>query len=666
MGRASRAVIDMAGYRALVGYNERGRGVNAAARACALAGAWAACLAGAAVARAQDGPVVFVNRIIIVGNESVDTDELRARMRTREPSFFSILRKPKFDREQVERDAAHLAAYYHAVGYPDATVTVERVDFLENGRFADITIRVVEGEPIRVASVTFAGRLEIDPKELRKDLLLNPGSPFNASLLETDLYRIKSKYFDRGYLGVAIDDSVRTTDRRVDILFLVDAGEPLNVGRITIEGNRLVRRGVIEGEIEVKPGDVCRFGKVVKTQRNLFETGLFNVVDVLPENVDPVRRTVDLRIRVRERKGSWIETGFGVGNVLGSRIFAEWGTRNLAGTGRTLRLKAQYAFDLFEGDEVDFDQFQITNTYYRYDAVYQQRRLLGIKLGLGLNAFIENDQTVPDLEVDTHGTTISMSHNFGKPRPDFGYDTEVVGSFSIENITRREFDQPEQDSRSNILGGSWSRDTRDFVLNPHRGEYRVASASVAGGVLGGENDFYSLTGNQQRYHARGASVVAWRARVGYAAPYGRLDLVPAEDRFYLGGANSVRGYGEASLGPRTGDAGGTAVSGGEFMMLANVELRFPLPLLGRWNFGGSLFLDGGNVWATASDVRGSNFRLSSDVSQTDVEDFRYGIGIGLRYHTPIGPIRVDYGYPTKPDIYTNEDGTLYLSLGQIF
>ncbi len=657
----------------LVRYTAQGRRVKATgrARAVALAAIACACASPAGLARSQqsepppDNRVVFVNRIHIVGNESVDADVLRARMRTREPSFFSILRKPKFDRDLVERDAAQLQAYYHAIGYSDATVRVDRVEYLENSRFADITIRVVEGEPIRVNTVSFSGDLVIEEAELRDGLLLAPGKPYNASLLRTDVYHIRNKYFDLGYLGVAIDDSTFALERQVDIHFHIDPGVPLNVGAINIEGNRLVRTGVIEAEIELKPGDVCRFERVVKTQRNLFETGLFNVVDVLPENIDPVGQTVDIRIRVRERKGSWIETGFGVGNVLGSRVFAEWGTRNLFGTGRTLRFKAQYAFDLFEGDDIDFDKFDLHNTYYRYDAIYQQRRVFGIKLNSGINAFIEDDKTVPNLEVKTLGTTFGVSHNFGKPRPDFGYDTELVGTFSIENITRHQLGVPEEKSRSNILGGSLSRDTRDFVLNPRRGEYRVFSANIAGGILGGLNDFYTITGNQQMYHPRGERVFAWRARVGYGNGYGRSPAVPVEDRFYLGGANSVRGYDESALGPRSGP-GDENIDGGEFMMLANLEFRYPLPYLGRWNFSGTFFLDGGNVWGTIADVSSSDFRLTSNGDETELTDFRYGIGFGVRYNTPIGPIRVDYGYPLKPDVFTDVNGTFYFSLGQIF
>jgi outer membrane protein insertion porin family len=139
------------------------------------------------------------------------------------------------------------------------------------------------------------------------------------------------------------------------------------------------------------------------------------------------------------------------------------------------------------------------------------------------------------------------------------------------------------------------------------------------------------------YHPRGPTVLAWRARVGYGDSYGRSPTVPVEERFYLGGGNSVRGYAEASLGPRTGVGVDSSVDGGQFMMLANLEFRYPLPYFGKWNFSGTFFFDGGNVWAEVSDVSATDFRLTSSVSETTVDDFRTELA-GIRYNTPIGPI----------------------------
>jgi outer membrane protein insertion porin family len=644
------------------GYTRRGGRVKLRALRLAVIAALAwACVAADARAEEPDDASVFLNRIILVGNSEVPTDELRARMRTREPSTLSIIRRPRLDRAQIQRDIAQLEAYYHAIGYPDATVRLERIDYLENDRFADIVIRIHEGQAIRVREVLFTGTLLIDEKELREGLLLQPGAAYNASLLSTDVFKVKGKYFDRGHFAVMVDDSVRIDERRVTIRFHIDPGPQLSIGKVTIEGNKLVRTGVVENEITFESGQVCRYGELIKTQRNLFETGLFTTVDVLPENLDTARQTVDIRVRVRERKTSWVEVGFGVGSILGSRVFGEWGTRNLAGTGRTLRFKAQYAFDLFSGDDLDVQEFDVTTTFYRYDAVYSQRRVFGIKLGFGVNAYLEKDATVPDIEVKTIGTAVGVSH-------DFSEFTRLLAAFSVENIRRREYTLPEVKSTSHILGSALSRDTRDFILNPRSGEYRFVSADVAGGILGGDNEFYTATGNYQRYHLLGRkTVLAWRARVGFADAYGSSAEVPVENRFFLGGGNSVRGYGESSLGPRYIDTGGVSrVNGGEFMALANVELRFSLPFLAKWNFDGAFFLDSGNVWAGAHDVQWNDFRFVTKSDETTFDDYRYGVGVGVRYNTPIGPIRVDFGYPTKPDVYTDLHGSFYFSLGQIF
>ena len=612
--------------------------------------------------RDEEPKAVFVNRIRFHGNDNVKDSQLKARMRTREPGLFAVFNKPRLDERQLGKDIKALEAYYRSLGFPDATVRLDQIEYLENRRFADIHIKVTEGEPNRVSAVTFEGNLILEEKDLRKDLLLEPGAPFNEALLETDIYTIRGRYFDQGYLAVAIEDVVGLSEHKVDIRFLIEPGPMLKVGTIAIDGNENVRTGVIESEITVEPGDICRYNKVLETERNLFETGLFSVVDVLPENVDTLTHVVDLRVRVRERKESWLEAGFGVGNVLGSRVFAEWGTRNLFGTGRTVRLRATYAFDLFEGDEIGVDKIDISNTYWRYDAIYQQRRVLGLKLPTSFNAYYYWDATVPELEEKTIGGAVSVTHEFG-PYRDFGRENQLVGTFSVEDIRTKETGKPEERSRSNILGSSVSRDTRDFILNPTVGLYEVASAQIAGGILGGQNDFYTAESSFQHYTGVSSrSVFAWRVRVGYADSYGRSAEVPIGNRYFLGGANSVRGYGESSLGPV--DAEGDP-AGGTVLLLANVELRFLMPFIGKWNFSGAVFLDSGNVWKDFDDIDSSDFELFSSLGETTQNDYRYGSGVGIRYNTPIGPIRLDWGFPLKPDM-DNSGGKVYLSLGQIF
>lgn len=627
-------------------------------------------MAGASAQNEPAGGTVqapFINQIVFRGANSISEDELKKQMKTREPAFFAIFTKPRLNVETLNRDLAQLEGYYHSTGFFEATVVLSRFEYSDDRRFVDVVIEVREGRPTRVESIEFSPHTLVDHKELRKGLLLKPGEPYNASLLSTDVYTIKSKYFDRGYLAVSVSDTVLLRDYRARIVYRIDPGTPISIRRIQISGNALSKNSVIEKEFAFKKGEICKLGQLVETQRNLFETGLFTVVDIVPENLDPMDRFVDVSVRVRERKAAYVEVGFGVGNILGSRIFGEWGTRNLFGTGRTLRFKSEYAYDLFKNDEIDFSQIQFKNKYYRYDTEFHQRHVLGTKLLMSVNTFLEKDATVEEVEVKTLGAGVTSARRLSP-------HTNLLVGLSHERIRRFVSDQPEERSTSRIATTGITYDKRDFILNPRRGSYQNLRLQGAGGFLGGDNDFYTIGTSVQRYYPLGLGVVlAARVRLGYADAFGdsKKDGVPIENRYFAGGGSSVRGYEENSLGPRkTGDPNGVTGEilplGGRVLALTNVELRHSIPLLSRVNISGAVFVDGGNVWGSLQSVKLRDFRITAARDDVTIHDYRYGVGIGLRYNTPVGPIRLDYGLPIKLDNRTSARGRFHISLGQIF
>ncbi len=607
----------------------------------------------------------YLNRVVINGNESFPEKDLKGLMKTKEPSFFAVFKKPRINREVLRRDIAAVQGFYHANGFLDARVELVRLDLLENGAFADVIIKVDEGEATRVQRVDFHIEGVLTPETLAKGLYLRPGVPFNPSYVNADIYEIKRKYFEKGYLAVDVVDSVSVVERSVTIAYRITPGPQIKVRDVSVRGNRRTKDYIIEREVVLKQDEVFKLGDAIETQRNLFETGLFTEAEILTENLDLEAQTVDIAVRVRERKPAFFEFGFGVGNVYGSRVTGGWGNRNLFGRGRMLSLRAEYSFGLFDGGRIDFNQFQPKVRYYRYDADFGQRHVLGTKFIVGINAFVEKDATVEPIIVRSQGLAIVAGRHLSRR-------TDLVFRLSDARIKREVPDVGEERSTTRLLASTVSHDTRDFIMDPRSGGYRDLRLELAGGLLGGDNDFYAVNTAFQKYWPWLRSVVAVRARFGYANAYGgsKETGVPVENRYFTGGGNSVRGFRENSLGPRElleTTTGGVELTntGGEFLLVTNAELRFPLPLLSRYRFSAAAFVDGGNTWADFSTVSWRDFRPTAPKEDVEVTDYRYSLGGGIRYNTPVGPIRLDVGFPIKKDEFT-ESYRFHLSLGQIF
>jgi outer membrane protein insertion porin family len=631
--------------------------------------AWTASFAAAGdIDLEKEAKRPFINSIHIIGCNHFGEKELKQKMYTKEPSFFSIFTRPRLRTSYLRRDIAFLEAFYHSQGFFDAAVTLKALNYSNDRRFVDCIIEIKEGVATTIAGIEFYESAIVPFERVKKKLLLKTGDPFNPSLLETDIFTIKNEYARIGYPAASVRDSVVYADHTADIFYHVDPGPKMHIDSISLRGNEMTKGSILAKELTFKQGEVFNLDKLSESRRNLFDTGLFTEVELTPDHVDMEKKSVDIAIRVRERKARYVEVGLGVGNVLGSRVSGEWGDRNLFGTGRQLKLKAEFSFDLFENDEVGLSHLHLRRKYARYDGEFHERHFLGTQFLAGIIGFYEEDATVQPVTITTIGASVIGSRRLSQ-------HTDLLLSMSHERIKRESPEISSDPSTSRIASSSISTDRRDFILNPTTGSYRSLRFDVAGGILGGDNNFYSTLGSIQKYVKTGRStVLAFRTRAGYVDAFGPSVKtgVPFENRFFTGGGNSVRGYKENSLGPKgilpeqyvpqTTEG----VIGGRLLLLTNAELRFGMPLLSRIRISGAVFIDGGNVWASLKQLKWRYFRPY--VSESDIVqgDYRYSVGGGLRYNTPVGPIRLDYGVPIKRDPTVDSGGRFHISLGQIF
>jgi outer membrane protein assembly complex protein YaeT len=601
----------------------------------------------------------IVKRIDLVGNRSFDDATLKKRMRTKEARFYRIFRQPVYRRDFLRRDVESMVSFYRLNGFFEAKVEMEPVETDEKSRSVKIRLLITEGPQSRVRGLRFTGQSLISESTLRKGLKLVERSPYNPNLLETDRYTLLSKFYEDGHLGAKILQGVHTDSTNVDIEWKITPGDQLCVRATRVSGMRTVKENLVRRELTFSRGDVFRTKKILESTQNLYDTGFFSSAEIEPDSIDLANREVDLSVRVRERKTGYFETGIGVGNVYGNSVFGEWGQRNIFGTGKIFSLKSSYAFQLFPNNEFSFSKIDFRSKYIRHEGELKFPHVVGTWNTFSLGAFYERDATVEPVIIKDLGFTAQISRRFSR-------QTSLLFGYALERIQRLEIEEEKSHSRTRALDAAFSRDSRDFYFNPLQGTYITADGRLAGGFFGGEDNYYSLAGSLRRYmRIGGGSVFAWRVRAGYAEAFGdsRATGIPIESRFFAGGGNSVRGFKENSLGPLDADL---EPLGGRVTFVTNAELRVPLPYLARFNFGAAVFVDGGTVWKSIEEISLKDFRIMADRADVTYQDYMYGIGFGFRYYTPVGPLRLDIGFPVKKSVDMDYDYRIHISLGQIF
>ncbi len=610
-------------------------------------------------------------------------------------------RKARLDLRELRTDLARLRIYYFRRGYRQVQVDTALV---REGKLVDVTFVIDEGQPVLVGSLEARGLEGIAPR-LARNLPLNVGAPFSEVELGVSRDRLERGLRNLGYAeaAVLVEASIPGADTlTAHVVLEVIPGPRYNIGAIEVEGtSELDPRDVVR-LLTFRSGDLYREDEIVRSQRTLYSLALFDYVDITaePSGADS---TIDVRVQVNEAEMRGVQFGVGVSTTECLQLEAGWAHRNLYGgtrrldvTGVLSNLGTQAWARQFPcnqaGDTTELATNPFNKINWRLRAEFQQPWLLGTQNWLRLGVFTERQSLPPiyarvsyggDARLTREiapGTALSASFRAGRDSLEEGSaDFLFCANFGV--CTPSDIETLSETRWLNWVTLDFVRSTTDAVLSPTRGYRLSLEGEHASRLTGSEWTYYRAQAELSWYQRFGPGrIVALRVRGGRVVPIGSgLEGVSLEEvrepvtnplkRQYAGGAYTVRGFGQNLLGPKvllanaseladTTRAGAGACDptevtekniwicdptaagltsddvvprpvGGENSVVANAELRWPLG--SRWT--GVVFVDLGKVWTVGGE-------------KSEAESLAWSPGIGLRYRSPVGPLRLDIGYNT--------------------
>jgi outer membrane protein assembly complex protein YaeT len=602
----------------------------------------------------KDEGTIRVHSLKFNGVKSVAESSLRAALATRQSSMLPWGKKAYFDRSQFDADVKRIQAFYADRGYPDARVSGFDVKLNDKQDAADLTVNVTEGEPVKVAAIDFVGFDTVIPPAhldtLEKQVPLKVGAPRDRQLVVSVHEMALNELKDHGYPYAKVDtgENDGPDGKSATLTFTAEPGKIAHIGPIDIQGYKAVGERVIARELTFKTGDLYQRSALQDSQRRLYGMELFQFANIEPVSPEEQPAEVPIRVTVAEGKHQRVNFGVGYGTEEKARVDAEYHDVNFLGGARLAGVHARWS-SLDRGLRLDFNQpyffaphFSLGGEgqqWYTYTPAYRSV-VTGGKMTLTHQGSPKTSWSV----------SLTSEHDSSSVAPDVLQEPTLRSNLialGLNPITGQ------QNGTLNAFGFDLQHSTADSILDAHHG-YQVAfHTEEAGRLVRGTFNYYAVSADARHYLPIGDRIVmASRLQVANLRPVGNEQTnVPFSKRYFLGGATSIRGWGRYEISPLSS---GLPI-GGDSMFAFSEELRTPL----RGKLGAVAFLDAGNVWADSWGIR--------------LGDLRYAVGPGLRYQTPIGPIRFDVGYQLNPIPGLLVNGQpqarrlrLHFSIGQAF
>jgi outer membrane protein insertion porin family len=587
----------------------------------------------------DEGPRVTVRHIALQGNTAFTSKEIKKGMALREPGWswsfpFYWYRSFPYRADLLNKDVDNIEDRYLEAGY-QSVVVKKKVVRSTDGRDADVVIEITEGPRTLTGGVSFEGNKVFSAAQLMDMVVLKPGSPFNDRSVDEDKYRILSAYANKGYLYTRVDADKSPTDGTVDIRYRITEDRPVRIGRIILRGNERTKDYVIMRQLLVKPGDTYDYSSLLESQQQIYHLGYFRLARFDPVHPGEKEYVKDMLFTAEERPAGAVEVGVGYGDLDRFRWFGELSHRNLFG-------KAQYSSLRYEQSDI------LKRGIFNFQEPWFLNRRLDAKFSLVWSDATRLNSDTREIYYKTRKTSASfgIEKSFGKLKPSLTYQFENVVNYDVLAAA-----QVTPDDSGRVLVSSLSPaliwDLRDDVFNPRRGALYGIVLKEALREFFSQADFTKLTVSASWFLPIDSAVAAFSARAGTAWPFRSTPAVPLHERFYVGGNTTVRGYTQDSIGPSAPDPTGALIpQGGASMAIFNLELR----LNPGEGLGFVLFTDAGNAWAS---------------QEINVGDLRSSYGAGIRYGTPVGPFRIDYGQKIhrRPG---ESPGELHFNIGNTF
>ncbi|RKY42366.1 MAG: outer membrane protein assembly factor BamA [Candidatus Makaraimicrobium thalassicum] len=591
----------------------------------------------------DEGYPLRIKTIEVEGNENIPDNEIKKYMATKTAWWF--IQKGAFDEEKFQADLDRIRAVYRSKGFLDARLT-SRMDYAPDGEDLYLTIVVDEGKEYLVGDIKVEGELAFPEKEVRGEIKISSGDPFDYEKIKEDMDSIRAFYYDRGYMDAEIDlrHKYNPDTDRMDLIYVLKAHDEISVGKINIIGNTRTKDKVIRRELRVYPGEKYDGKKLKRSKERIYNLGFFE--DVYFETVPGDRKDVkDLDITVKETKTGELSFGGGYSSVDAFIGFVQIRQGNFdimnfptfTGSGQSLTIRAE-----------------VGSARTNYLLSWTDPWIFDYPFLFGFDFYREEHDRYSDSGYGYDERRTGGSLRLGKELTDqlstgIVYNLEEVKISDIPDNATTALRKEEGKNMISRLTWSLKHDTRDNVYSPTKGWISGVSLENAGGFIGGDKDFVKGYLHASFYYSILENIVLeLKGRSGLVESYGDSKEVPIYERFFAGGATTIRGYGQRSVGPR--DRGTNTALGGEATVIGNAEVVFPIF---KKLIKGAVFCDAGNVMEKSRDLfSGTGYKM--------------GAGVGVRVKTPIGPVKLDYGYPLSDNYDDKKEGQFYFSVSHGF